>query len=274
VFRLKRRGYRGDALPFALWWLGVRPWTPGVARYVSSLFRYSQQRLQADLQAEARKAGMAPTGVDSPLDDPDGLSIIDIARTYAEQSRQPSMLKLAAQINRALDSSSTLSADQVSEVVLVWMASMLGLYPEDLDVGAFFLERDLPPAVVSAMHLPEWYDDLMTRVQAARAALYDLARLMLQPRVLAWEGEDRYSAPLYQLASVLSFPPYFARDHLRVVKCLSDRLRQRVSAREEKRLGPLVRPALATRGLLVGMTVFHLTITEERSREVEGATGF
>jgi hypothetical protein len=154
------------------------------------------------------------------------------------------------------------------------MASMLGLYPEAFETNAFFLEHDLGQDVVNAMHFPEWYDDLVKRVYSARAAFYDLARLMLQPRLLAWEGKDRYSAPLYQLASVLSFPSHFAREHLSVVKCLSDRLRQRVSAREEKRLGPLVRPALAARGLLVGMTVFCLTMIEDQSREVEGGTGF
>jgi hypothetical protein len=268
VFRLKERGYRGDMLPFALWWLGVRPWTPGVARYVDSLFRYSQQRLQVDVHEQGCKAGVPSTAVDHSSDDVDGLAMNDVARTYADQGLRLVTPKLLEQIDRALDASSAFTADQLSRVVLVWLASMLGYFPEDIDVEAFFLERELPPRVVSAMHLPDWYDDLMTRVPSASAGLYDLARLMLRPRLLAWESEDRYNAAQYQLAGFLTLPTPLTRDYLRLVKCLGDLLRPKLSTRTQQRLGPWARPALAARGLLVGLTVFWITMVEKQSREV------
>src|SRR4051794_23739196 len=69
--RLQARGYRGDGLRFALWWLGLRPWSPAVSSYVAAVFEHASRSLRADAEAELRRAGVTTSGVGDLHDEPD-----------------------------------------------------------------------------------------------------------------------------------------------------------------------------------------------------------
>ncbi len=52
LFWLQDRGYRGNALRFAWWWLGWMPWSDAVAEYITAVVRHYPSQLSARLKTK------------------------------------------------------------------------------------------------------------------------------------------------------------------------------------------------------------------------------
>lgn len=245
LYRLQNRKYRGGALRFALWWLGLMDFSPSVASYVLSVFISPRKNLDTELKNLSRKLGVPNVQTGDTIDgQEEELSFADLLTTKLEDVLNEGRPGLLEEILRRLDPTSPLTADQIAQIIKVGTASMFQLYPETLGGSSFFLEQYLRPddprraqflseAIadqVRELHTPEWFANLECAVTIAHAEEYNQARDFLRQEE-------------------------FTRKTLRVVKQLAEAFAPKVSNRAFQRIGPWSAPLLATRALLIGYCV-------------------
>ena len=248
VYRLQGQGYRGDALRFALWWLGITDFSPSVSDYVLSVFVSPQTHVQAELDDLARKIGVSTfeTNV-SPEETEAELSFADLLATKVSDALNDERIGLLKELHHGLDSTSTLSAKQIGEVVRVWMASMFRFYPEAQGGSAFFLEQYLMPddprraqflrkaiaEQVRELHTPEWFAMFERALTSSSAEEYNKARDYLRCEEFTRNTLGEINQWVYAFA-------------------------RKVSKRELQRIGPWSAPLLATRALLVAAFIWWI----------------
>lgn len=273
-FRLRDQGYRGDALYFALWWRGVVPWRAYVAKYVVSIFMHAQTALSADIRARVQRATVAPAievgGTETAANSPTASAL----GSLLDAALSPAMLDAFGRLGALLDPGNPLTPAEIRSLSRVLSAGIAGIYPEDIDAGAWFLEDWLMPetlnltdnrqvvqtavsATVRKLHEPEWWTESLGRLERYRSTQYDVARGLvttrpgtgLEPEAAAVLAEWRNRG--------LSIWPH-TRLVLGTVKSITRQLYPKLSLHRRQRLGSWNRPALAARGFLVGLALIGL----------------
>lgn len=259
LLRLRKRGYRGKELRFALWWLGAIPWSPVVAAYVATVAADAPARLRALAQAPTAAA----TGVRDDDDAAEGVTDTDdpaadalAAIAVLTEARGRGLDAVLAQALALVPPEYVTPLGQVLALTRVWIATAHRLPPAELGASARFLER----AVLPAGALP---DRDQHRIAAA------LAQVLEEPAF--WERCEEIvrgaSGEAYDLAKVLLRDQLPHQPFIGWARAVSAALLPRLSNRQRQRLGLMRHPELAIRAGMVGALLLVAKTAQESASE-------
>ena len=246
LFRLQKNGYRGDALRFALWWEGAAPFSAAISEYVVGTLDTPGRGVQTRLADKVKQDEPAiyEDGTYNEDGRRDAETFADALQHQLDQALKPNILRFLFNFLREIDPTATLRTDQIGQVVRVFAATTMRIWPDDFDATAFpFLAayllsggpndpkvHELADKLTIWVHYLEFFDELLNYIRTAKPEGYEKARLLLR--------DD----------------PIFSK----IISVTASAMKQATKAKSERefrRAGPWQMPEPATQALALGFLV-------------------
>lgn len=264
LFRLQKKGYKGTALRFELWWGGAAPFSSAIPKYVSDVLTAPAKdiRFQLNRVGITQQTSELTVGEDDltlrkgNLGDVPG-PFIGALKYRLDEVLRTGILRFLRDSLNEIDPALGLPTDQLGQVVRVSVSTMMKIWPEDLEGSVFKflagyltskwtplqrphtpsnespLDPELFDRLVMEMHFPEWFDQFVELVRSARPEGYEMARRLIR--------DDQILGSVMDILGSLA------------VKSL-EQTRNR-SRWQVQHMGPWQRPELAVKAMVLGYLI-------------------